>query len=317
MTPLVLLSVAVLLAGAGPRLLLRPWADRAPGLAVAAWLWLAATAVVATSLAGLALVVPLSDVAGGLAALLHACRLAVHLAYATVSPLPLLGVGLAVAVPAWTAGWLAVGLLEAAARRRGVRRRVTSVGRLDPTTGAMIVDSPQASAYCLAGRRSCVVVTSAALAALTPLELSAVLAHESAHLRGRHHLLVGAADALARALPWAPLFRRGAQEVRRLVELLADDAATREVPAVELASALLRLAGMRTPAVALAAAVTAGAVRVQRLLQAPRPLPLSLRFIAMAALALLAVAPVGIAAQPGLSAAADGVCPVPSLTVVL
>ena len=45
----------------------------------------------------------------------------------------------------------------------------------------------------------------------------AVLAHEQAHLRGRHHLVLAAGRILRRAFPWVPAFRWAYEEVTRLV----------------------------------------------------------------------------------------------------
>ncbi len=154
------------------------------------------------------------------------------------------------------------------------------------------------------------VVTTGALGALSGQELTAVLAHERAHLRGRHHLPVAVATGLARAFPAVPLFDCGLAEVHRLVELLADDAATRRLGRLEVASALLCLAGMRSPAPALGAVGTAGAARVRRLLQAPPPLSRLQRGAALAALALVAATPLVVAAYPAYAAAASDLCPV-------
>lgn len=308
MTSLVLLAIAGLLAVAGPRALARPWADRAPRLAVAAWALLAATALTAVVLAGVVLLVPVTALGTDLAQLLRACALAVQAAYSTASPLPILGAGLAVAVPAWTLLGMLAGLVPAALERRRLRGSLTAVGRADDALGALVLDAPQAAAYCLPGRGGRVVVTTGALGALSGPELTAVLAHERAHLRGRHHLLVAVATGLARAFPAVPLFDCGLAEVHRLVELLADDAATRRLGRLEVASALLCLAGMRSPAPALGAVGTAGAARVRRLL--PPPLSRLQRGAALAALALVAATPLVVAAYPAYAAAASDLCPV-------
>ena len=50
-----------------------------------------------------------------------------------------------------------------------------------------------------------VVLTSAAVEALDDTQLAAVLAHERAHQRGRHHLLVSLAGSLAAAFPRVPM----------------------------------------------------------------------------------------------------------------
>ncbi|MEV3856460.1 M56 family metallopeptidase [Streptomyces sp. NPDC050095] len=58
------------------------------------------------------------------------------------------------------------------------------------------------------GRRGTVVVSSAMLRALSPAEQEALFAHERAHLRGRHHLHLSAAQLTAAAHPVLGALRR-------------------------------------------------------------------------------------------------------------
>lgn len=116
-----------------------------------------------------------------------------------------------------------------------------------------MVDYDERLAYCLPGRKGHAVITTGALASLAPEQVAAVLAHEQAHLRGRHHLVLAAAEALALAFPRLPLFEQARIEVARLVELLADDVAARRHPRIHIAAALIRLATGRVPAFALGA----------------------------------------------------------------
>ena len=110
------------------------------------------------------------------------------------------------------------------------------------------MEHPAAVAYCLPGRVGTIVLTTAALAALDDAELAAVLAHERAHLRGRHHLVLAAASALAQTLPFLPGLCTAQTELARLLEMIADDkAADRGAgPESSLAevSALLREDGL-------------------------------------------------------------------------
>jgi len=87
------------------------------------------------------------------------------------------------------------------------------------------VDHHQAAAWCLPGVGRRVVLTTAAITVLDDGRLAAVLAHERAHQRGHQHLLVSLARSLAAAFPRVCAFRQGHEQVARLVELLADDAA--------------------------------------------------------------------------------------------
>jgi Zn-dependent protease with chaperone function len=102
-------------------------------------------------------------------------------------------------------------------------------------------------------------------------ELAAVLAHERAHLAGRHHLLIALSRGLAAGFPAVPLFTQGQQEVARLAEMCADDAAARRSGRPTLIAALLAMGtGTAGPAAALAATAGAVTARVQRLLEPPR-----------------------------------------------
>jgi Zn-dependent protease with chaperone function len=170
-----------------------------------------------------------------------------------------------------------------AMRRAGRRTRAHAeaariTGRRLPVRGdregggaAVVLDAPQRAAYCVPGRPAAIVLTSGALAVLDGPQLGAVLAHERAHLAGRHHLLISLSRGLAASFPGVPVFTRGSAEVARLAELCADDAAARRSGRPVLVAALLAMGtGTAIPAPALA--VTSGAVtaRVHRLLDPPR-----------------------------------------------
>jgi len=157
-------------------------------------------------------------------------------------------------------------------------RRLPVEGDGDGGTGrqagggaTVVLDVPQPAAYCVPGRPAAIVLTSGALAVLDRAQLGAVLAHERAHLAGRHHLLISLSRGLTTSFPGVPVFTRGPAEVARLAELCADDAAARRSGRPALIAALLAMGtGAAVPAPALA--VTSGAVtaRVHRLLDPPR-----------------------------------------------
>jgi Zn-dependent protease with chaperone function len=126
--------------------------------------------------------------------------------------------------------------------------------------GALVVDHPAAAAYCLPGLRSTIVLSAGVLALLDDHELAAVLAHERAHLRERHDLVLLPFSALLRAFRWAAVARQAQRAVALLVEMHADDRALRQRPARELATALLRVGaagGGTVPSGALAAVAPA------------------------------------------------------------
>jgi Zn-dependent protease with chaperone function len=168
-----------------------------------------------------------------------------------------------------------------ALRRAGQRTRAHAdaariTGRRLPLAGdgagaTVVLDATQPAAYCVPGRPAAIVLTSGALAVLNSAQLGAVLAHERAHLAGRHPLLISLSRGLAASFPGVPVFTRGPAEVARLAELCADDAAARRTGRPALVAALLAMGtGDAVPAPALA--VTSGAVtaRVHRLLDPPR-----------------------------------------------
>jgi beta-lactamase regulating signal transducer with metallopeptidase domain len=141
------------------------------------------------------------------------------------------------------------------------------------------------------------VISAGALDLLDQAELAAVLAHERAHLRERHDLVLLPFTALLRAFRWSGVACEAHAAVALLVEMLADDRALRHRPARELATALLRVGaagGVRAPTGALAVADDdAGgqvAARVSRLLRPPPRLPLpALVLVAVVAVATVAI----------------------------
>src|SRR5690606_10980018 len=64
-----------------------------------------------------------------------------------------------------------------------------------------VLDLDTPMAFCLPGIRSRVVLTEGVLDRLTPQQLAAVIAHERAHLRARHDLVLEAFIALHAAFP--------------------------------------------------------------------------------------------------------------------
>jgi Zn-dependent protease with chaperone function len=181
--------------------------------------------------------------------------------------------------------------------RRRQRALLALLAHGDPKVpGALVVDYPSAAAYCLPGLRSRIVVVSVGtLQLLGRGELAAVLAHERAHLRERHDLVVLPFTALRRAFPRSAVCAQAHRAVALLVEMLADDRALRGRPARELVSALVRFGtagACAAPAGALAAAEGEVAARVARLLQPVRPLPRPAIAAICLAAALLVAAPV-------------------------
>src|SRR5256714_6122035 len=101
--------------------------------------------------------------------------------------------------------------------RRRHRVLLSLLAHGDPKVpGALVVDHPAAAAYCVPGLRSAIVISAGTLDLLDSAELAAVLAHERAHLRARHDLVLLPFSALGRAFPRARLGRHAPPPVALL-----------------------------------------------------------------------------------------------------
>jgi hypothetical protein len=276
MTIAAILLVYTACAGTlGARMLGRArWPARAPLLAIITYLAAAWSVVAALGLAGLTLAVHATALGGELSQLIGACVLRLRDAYATPGGATVAGLGLTLA-----AAVLARTALTAVTHLRAVRRQAVQhaqtarlVGRPDAALGAVLVDHAQPAAYCVAGPHPTVILTTAALQALDPGQVGAVLAHERAHLAGHHHRLLAIARIGRQVLPFIPLMRDADTQITRLVEMHADDAATADRDTRSLATALVVLASGAGPAPGLAAATTDAVQRIQRLLRPAEPL---------------------------------------------
>ena len=191
---------------------------------------------------------------------------------------------------------LVMAFCDAIGARRRQRALLSLLAHGDPKApGALVIDYPAAAAYCLPGIRSQIVVSAGTLDLLAPAELAAVLAHERAHVRARHDLVLIPFTSLRRAFPRSQVITQAYQTVALLVEMMADDRAlrVRGLLARELATALLRFATAATdcaPAGALAAAEGELTARVNRILVPQPPLPRAAQAgVILAAAALVAV----------------------------
>ncbi|MDA1361084.1 M56 family metallopeptidase [Glycomyces luteolus] len=308
-TALVLLGYAGLLGLAGPRIVDRArWAVASPRLAIATWFALAASFILSLVLAGAAIMTPTEIFTGDLAAV-RDCVTALREHHGAIggTVLALLAAALTWAVPLRLACALIAVARTVAADRSRLRRELRG-GRRDRGLGAVVVESPQPAAYCIPGEGGLVAITSGALQLLDRPQLEAVLAHERAHLAGRHHLLIALAQAANRAFGWVPLFTRLPVRVGHLVELAADDAAARRASRRILARSLLNVATAQTPAEALAASGGDTVARVERLLHAPpAPGPAGVGTI-LGGNAAAVAAPILVVALPVLTAVGMACC---------
>jgi Zn-dependent protease with chaperone function len=309
---LLLLGYAATLSTLGAGIVRRcAWPARAPRLGIVAWLAVTGSIVTSATLGGLALAMPTVRVSGNVAVLLHACVMALRAQYATPggAAAGATGAVLGTAVLARCLYCLLKGHTRAMHARTRQYEMLTMVGRRVAWLDAIVIPHDQPAIYCLPGRRHRTVVTTRALTALDDRQLAAALAHERAHLTERHDLLLAWVIALADAFPRARVFSTARDEVARLVEMLADDIATRHTTRLTLADTLLTLAGARTPAAALGAGGTTAACRVRRLISPARPLGrLSTAAGLLSAAALLAV-PLLLFSGPALTAIGMGYCP--------
>jgi Zn-dependent protease with chaperone function len=286
------------------------WTARAPLLAIVIYLTAAWSVVAALGLAGLTLAVHATALGGGLSHLIGACVLRLRATYATPGGATVAGLGLTLA-----GAVLARTAVTATTHLRAIGRQASRhalaarlVGVPEPALGAVLVEHPQPTAYCVAGRRPTVVLTTGAVQALNPDQLAAVLAHERAHLVAHHHRLLAMARIGRQVLPFLPLMRDADAQVTRLVEMHADDVAQRASGPAPLATALVALA-TGSPAPALAAAAIDTVQRIHRLLDPARPLGRGRRHLLRATAAVFVLTPVLLALAPAMLALALGRVP--------
>ncbi|MGY1601550.1 M56 family metallopeptidase [Geodermatophilus sp. SYSU D00815] len=194
-------------------------------------------------------------------------------------------------------GVLALSWVRTARTRRRHRELLELVVRPAAQPDTRLLEHPAPVAFCIPGARPLLVLSSGMVEELDDAQLAAVVAHERAHLKERHHLLLLPFVAWEEALPVLPAAARAHASVRQLVEMRADDVALRLLPGGSrrtLAEAIVAVAGGSgggVPAGALAVAGSATGARVVRLLEPPSPLPAAARWGALAAAALLLLLP--------------------------
>ncbi|MFF4161021.1 M56 family metallopeptidase [Streptomyces sp. NPDC001678] len=309
MVPLALLVLGGLVAALAPRVLTRAdWPTREPVLALLVW-----QCVVAAVLLCCALAMALSAAAAWEAVRGHVFAPAprgVMEAYALTGygtwAAPLAVVLACGAVR--TAAMLTHEIRTARARRR--RRRADLLVRAPLLPGEerggerlVVLEGERAEAWLLRGGAAPrLVITTAALRRLKGSQLDAVLAHEQGHARARHDWLLHVSSALAKGFPRVPVFAAFRDQMHHLVELAADDSASRRFGRLTTALALVELNEDRGVFGPCPAGVSRLPDRVDRLLApAPRLTALQrLRLTAMAA--LVPVVPVLVTFVPGLSA---------------
>ena len=287
------------------------WPTLAPRMAIVAWQALAASVLLALAAAGLALAITFRHVSSDLARLFHLCAENLQHGYASPGGTMTAVAGVALFVGLLTrVAWCAVRAVSSDHRERTARVAVLDlVGRTDVLRGALVLDHQAPYAFCIGGRQHRVVVTSGLLASLSALELEAVLAHEHAHLRQRHHVAMVTCRALFGALaPIFPAFRRAMPQVRLFAELSADDSARRRVGARPLREALETLARLPAPTGSLAASAHDVQTRLLRLDSQHRQLTRRGSVLAAVSIGAAIAVPLTLVAAPALAMAWEGIC---------
>ncbi|MFJ1668780.1 M56 family metallopeptidase [Streptomyces bottropensis] len=308
MVPAALLLLGALTAVVAPRLLARAdWPDREP--VVALWVW---QCVVAAVLLCCVLAMALSAAAAWAAV---RGRVFAPAPDGVVEAYALGGggrwaVGTAVALACgglWTGAMLVREIVRA--RRQRHRRHVELRLRAPLLPGEepdghrlVVVEGERPDAWWLPGAAPRLVITTAALRRLEERQVDAVVAHEQGHARARHHWLLHCAAALAGGFPRVPVFAAFRDEMHRLVELAADDTASRLHGRLTIALALVGLnedRGVFGPCPTPQDHVPR---RVDRLLAPPQRLTPARRLRLTAYAALVPVVPVLVAFVPALRA---------------
>ncbi|MFC4063310.1 M56 family metallopeptidase [Actinoplanes subglobosus] len=245
MTALLLGALGLTLSLAAPRLLASArWTDRAPVAGVLLWQSLTLTAV----LCALGVVLAAPEEVARAAGARHPETVAALL--------------FSLAVAATIVIRLIVSLVRVSSRARARRARhrmlvdlLDSVERHEGLGGAevRVLDGALPLAYCVPGRDPRVVLSGGVLESLDREQVDAVLAHERAHLRHRHELVMESFTAFYRAVPGPLRSKAPLDAVHLLLEMVADDAARRRTGPAPLRAALARL----IDAVPLAEEVTA------------------------------------------------------------
>ncbi|MDQ0579314.1 M56 family metallopeptidase [Streptomyces rishiriensis] len=306
MVPAVLLLLGALTAVIAPRLIARAdWPDHEP--VVALWAW---QCVVAAVLLCCALSMTLSAAAAWQAVRGHVfapAPRAVVEAYALGATGPW-AAATAVALACgglWSGAMLVREVLRSRAGHRSRQAELRLRAPLLPGENAasgrlLVLEGERPDAWWLAGSAPQLVVTTAALRRLKGRQLDAVLAHERGHAQARHDWLLNCSTALATGFPRVPVFAAFRDEMHRLVELSADDMASRRFGRLTTALALVELnedRGVFGPAPAPQAHVPQ---RVHRLLTPSGRLTAARRLRLTAAASLVPVVPVLVTLVPAL-----------------
>lgn len=291
MTTAILSLLAVVLAGPVPPLLARiPVLRRSPRAAMTLWQSVALAAVLSALGAGLSMVTDSTLRPGSNGLWYVVAVVALLLTVVVLARLLLSG--------------HRVGTRVRAMRRR--HRELVDLLSAEDAAGVRVLAHDAPMAYCLPGlAQSRVVVSAGTYNRLAPDEMEAVVAHERAHLRARHDLVLEAFTVLYEAFPRLVSSEAALREIRLLVEVLADRAARRRSGSRPLARALVALANSPGPAPGAGlAAGRSGLVERIELIKDDQPRPALAMLLYTVSVALV-VLPTAFVAQPWLASLAQ------------
>lgn len=236
MAAALLVSLCAALLWPCARWLERPsMARRAPGAVAIGWIGLGANAAIATVVAGITIAPWRGRGAGSVG----------FEAVGRWNALNVIGVSIVGDAVVVLGVLVAITSLRLRHERRELRELVDLVG--DAAAGVVVVPSEVLSAYYLPGRGGRIVLSEGLCECASQREIDAIVAHETAHGRGRHAWLLfpfSALKATAAAIPWVTC---GERSIRRIVEYLADDVAVGRVGIAATREALERFTTSSSP----------------------------------------------------------------------
>lgn len=304
-----LLAYAVVVAVMAPKVLVRArWVRGVPRLGVIAWQASVFAVLGATVLLALTAVVPVERVSFDLSHLLHACATQLSQSYAIDDGAVVQAASLSLAAATLVRLlWALVAQLRRMRRERSRQRLFIDLLAEAGPDGEYVVDSDVPLAYCVPGGGGRIVLTRGAIAVLSSEQRVAVLAHERAHLDGRHDIVLLGADVAGVAFGFLGFFRTARHQLRGLVEMLADDAAARCSGELPVASALAGLGSQECPPGTFGAMSQLTAERIGRLVHRAPSLPVAQQLALGVSALSLALLPWAIAVAPAWSAR-NGLC---------
>lgn len=269
-----------------------------PRLGLAVWFAALLSFLLSNALAALLMALDSATLRAAASNLVGGCLKAWHQHNADAPPMAVTALVFLLVSVTWLLVKALLVIVHTATARRRHRTMLDLVGTPSRRLGATVLEHRSINAYCLPGRGGRVVVTSGALDAMSQDELSAVLAHERAHLAGRHYLVTGVVQWLLVALPFLPLARKAERAVSFLIERAADEVASQRHGRSAVASALLLVDRTAVPPAALGVGGESARGRVN-LLARPTPRNRLRDALTASALALVLVGlPLALAVGP-------------------